>query len=368
MRGRAGRVQGEAQLALFLGWKELAARSRKCRALLNRIRNAPAMLAWERWVEYMCTDGMWWEPGPELQAALQAKCGRVLALLGSDALRSSFAGWLEIASKNARAMRRWKMQGEHHALSEWKDYLMQTRDWKRIQGAIRRRRAMNLRWETLLDWQLCAQERRYNRSVITDAAHMWVNRPAVWAFRSMDEFAQKEKHMRLVIRRFRARFDLRPAQKMILLLREYVDRMVEMRLLMRRITHAGLLACLVQWRDYIQALRIAHGEELAAKSPLLLRFLKRPMVRGFEGWRDAFREQKRHRQILERMAFRMQYACVVQVRRPAPLPALGSLHHVAAGFAVDFRVLVDHGRALSLSPLRAPAPPPARRVVMAARA
>ena len=77
MRGRAGRVQGEAQLALFLGWKELAARSRKCRALLNRIRNAPAMLAWERWVEYMCTDGMWWEPGPELQAALQAKCGRV---------------------------------------------------------------------------------------------------------------------------------------------------------------------------------------------------------------------------------------------------------------------------------------------------
>ncbi|KAJ1481633.1 hypothetical protein T484DRAFT_1806633, partial [Baffinella frigidus] len=60
------------------------------------------------------------------------------------------------------------------------------------------------------------------------------------------------------------------------------------------------------------AIKISRGQELAAKSPMLMRFLKRGMVEGFETWKGAYLENRRNRQILERMAFRMKYACVVQ--------------------------------------------------------
>jgi hypothetical protein len=41
------------------------------------------------------------------------------------------------------------------------------------------------------------------------------------------------------------------------------------------------------------------------------RWLKRPMVHTFEAWRDTYQTEKRNRQILERMAYRLRNACVV---------------------------------------------------------
>jgi hypothetical protein len=104
---------------------------------------------------------------------------------------------------------------------------------------------------------------------------------------------------------------MRPASRCIKCLWEYVERQVHMRLLMKRIKNHLVISMLAQWLAMVQDAKIALKEQLCASSPLLMRWLKRPMSRTFVGWQELYQTEKRNRQILERMAYRLQNACVV---------------------------------------------------------
>ena len=80
--------------------------------------------------------------------------------------------------------------------------------------------------DATVDWKDITDERRYNRSLVGDAVLMWSNREVVWAFRSLDEHAQLEIWRREVIRRFRLRFELRPAQRMLRIWLDWTDQQV----------------------------------------------------------------------------------------------------------------------------------------------
>ena len=305
-------IGGEMRAACFHSWQHYSNKMSKSRRFLNKIVRAPMTQGWENWVLWMCEEGPWWEPGRELQEQLDAKCGRVLALINGDVLRLSFKEWQGMYRKNKRALLRWKQQSEHHMMTMWKDFTAQERDWHRIKAEIELGRRRNFKWETLVDWSFIVQQRRYNRALLGDACLVWVNQAVIRAYRALDAWCQEQKHYRKVVADFRRRFELRPAARCLGFLWEYVDKQIHMRLLMKRIKHHHIIECLTKWNDVVQETKIALKEQMCAKSPLLMRWLKRPLYTTFEGWKSDYLTEKRNRQILERMAYRMRNACVVQ--------------------------------------------------------
>lgn len=81
-----------------------------------------------------------------------------------------------------------------------------------------------------------------------------------------------------------------------------------MRLLMKRIKNANVITCMTQWLNCVQEAKIKLKEDMCAASPLLMRWLKRPMSRCYDAWMELYQKEKRNRQILERMAYRLQNA------------------------------------------------------------
>lgn len=130
--------------------------------------------------------------------------------------------------------RRWKNQAIHHAWKDWYQF-KQDASWYHSKGRIigAKRRIFELQ-DATVDWKDITDERLYNRSLVGDAILMWSNREVVWAFRSMDEHAQQEIWMREVIKRFRTRFELRPAQRMLIIWSEWTDQQVRHLTTLRR--------------------------------------------------------------------------------------------------------------------------------------
>ena len=304
-------IGGEMRAACFHSWLQHSAKMAKSRRFLLKIQKMPMVNSWENWVLYMCEEGPWWEPGRDLQEKLEEKCGKVLALLSGDLLKLAFGEWASMYKKNKRALLRWKQQSEHHMISMWKDFTAQERDWKRIMRTIARSRVTHHKWEALVDWQYIGQERKYCRDLVRDAISMWQNKPLIHALRSLDEHLAEQKYYREVVARFRRRFEMRPAARCLKCLHEFVERQLHMRQLMKRIKNQHVIQCLTKWLEVVQEAKIALKEQMCSASPLLMRWLKRPMARTYKAWHELYETEKRNRKILERMAYRLRNACVV---------------------------------------------------------
>ena len=304
-------IGGEMRAACFHSWHEHSAKMAKSRRFLLKMQKMPMVNSWENWVLFMCQEGPWWEPGRELKEKLDEKCGKVLALISGDMLKLAFSEWAGMYKKNKRAMRRWKLQSEHHMISMWKDFTAQERDWKRIINTIARARVTHHKWEILVDWQFIGRERKYNRDLVRDAVSMWQHKSIIHALRSIDEHLQEQKYYREVVARFRRRFEMRPAARCLKCLHDFVERQIHMRHLMKRIKHHHIIECLAKWNEVVQEAKIALKEQMCSASPLLMRWLKRPMARTYAAWLELYKTEKRNRQILERMAYRLRNACVV---------------------------------------------------------
>jgi hypothetical protein len=78
----------------FRAWKDIIVKNKRA---LNRIKNATIHMGFHLWVEYMCVEGPWWEPGEELQRLLEAKCSRFLAMMSGS--------WMKVWNMRARRRR-----------------------------------------------------------------------------------------------------------------------------------------------------------------------------------------------------------------------------------------------------------------------
>jgi len=304
-------ITGEFFSACFLSWMQHTSKMKRSRRFLEKVVRGPMVKGWENWVEVMCVEGPWWQPDDEIMTKLRDKCSNILALLGGDLLRSVVWNWSALARKNKRAMIRWKRQSEYEAWRKWREYCKVELEMKTITRAIQRKREISHKWEALVDWEYIIRSIRYNRSLVADALMIWLNVRKVHAFRAFDELVLIRKYFRAVIAKFRERFRMRPAQRCVLALHDYVERMAHMRFIVNRIKNRNALTCLLLWSDLVQDTKIALREQMCASSALLLRWLKRPMYQCFELWRDKWQELRRNRRILERMAYRMKNACVV---------------------------------------------------------
>lgn len=278
-------ISGEYLSICFHSWREHVEMINKGRGFLLTIKNKPLQDAWDGWVCFMC-QGSWWEPDDDMQAQLDQKCGTLIAMMSGDFSRLMLTQWYEIAHKQRLAMLRWKNQS---VFAVWKCWLLY-HEWegtrrRRVRIVSTKRRLECMR-EHLWEFISCVDESLHRRSLISDAVHMWLNFKIVWAFRSLDDHCQTEKHHRMVLDRFRNRFRMRPAQLCLRALQDYTDKQVHLRFLMHRIKNKVLVSCLHLWQDMLQEVRIHARTRMVEKSALLMRWLKRPMISCFHAWKE----------------------------------------------------------------------------------
>ncbi len=244
-------ISGQFQQICFRWWREHLAKIIKSKKFLTSIKNTPLRNAWQGWMDFMY-QGSWWQPDDDLQAQLESKCGHLIAMMTGDATRVIIQQWHSVAHKNRRAMLRWKNQTLHHGWKGWFEFHMRETTRKRRSAIIRaKRRILELidNWE---EWICCTDERRFRRSLVGDAILMWVHRPEIWAFRTLDEHCQRERHHRFVVSRFRSRFELRPARNCLLMWVEQAEKQSHLRLLMYRIRNNSLVWSLTRWHDTVR--------------------------------------------------------------------------------------------------------------------
>jgi len=268
----------------------------------------PCMRIWGYWADYMDDlRELWWNVGQ--------KCGNFLHMLTGNFVKMAFAEWKDMMVKNMKAKKRRKQFGLYTAWRAYRQWLTDLKKFRAIQQKLKQKYFNILTREQFYQFKDCVDERLYNRSLVGDAILMWMNKQIIHPFRSIYDHAQQQIHYRKTVAQFRRRYELRGVMPLARAWQEYASEKAEQK---RKVKQAvfQLYRRIVQtavdtWKNIIKERKIAEREMAAKGSKTLMRIAKRPMVRCFEAYKEYYEKERRNRQIVARIAYRWNNACVV---------------------------------------------------------
>ena len=227
----------------------------------------------------------------------------------------AFAEWKDMMIKNMKAKKRRKHFGLYTAWRAYKQWLKDLKHFRHIQNQIKTKWRNIQTREQFYQFKDCVDGRLYNRSLVGDAILMWMNKQIIHPFRSLYEHAQQQIHYRKTVAQFRRRYELRGVMPLARAWQELAHERAERKRLVKRAVfelYRRLITTAVDtWKNIIRDRKIAEREMAAKGSKTLMRIAKRPMVRCFEAYKEYYEKERRNRQIVARIAYRWNNACVV---------------------------------------------------------
>ena len=268
----------------------------------------PAMRIWEYWADYMDDlRELWWKVGQ--------KCGNFLHLLTGNFVKMAFAEWKDMMLKNMKAKRRRKQFGLYTAWRAYRQWLTDLKRNRKIADQIKQKWRNILTREQFYQFKDCVDERLYNRSLVGDGILMWLNKQIIHPFRTLYESAQQAINYRRIVAQFRRRYELRGVMPLARAWKELAHERAERKRAVKQavfeLYRRIVVGSLDTWKNIIKDRKIAEREMAAKGSKTLMRIAKRPMVRCFEAYKEYYEKERRNRQIVARIAYRWQNACVV---------------------------------------------------------
>ena len=268
----------------------------------------PALRIWGYWADYMddCRE-LWFKVGE--------KCGTFLHMLTGNFIKMAFAEWKDMMFKNLKAKKRRKQFGLYTAWRAYTTWLKDLKKFRSIQDQIKIKWRNILTREQFYQFKDCVDDRLYNRSLVGDGILMWMNKQIIHPFRSIYEHAQQAIHYRKTVANFRRRYELRGVMPLARAWQELAHERAERKRTVKRavfeLYKRVVILALQTWMDRIKDRKIAEREMAAKGSKTLMRIVKRPMVHCFELYKEYFEKERRNRQIVGRIAYRIGNACVV---------------------------------------------------------
>jgi hypothetical protein len=304
-----GLVRGFNAMRLYAEHKQTKRQHTHNAALLAVKREMdPCMRIWGYWADYMDDlRELWYQVG--------LKCGNFLHMLTGNFVKMAFAEWKDMMIKNMKAKKKRKHFGLYTAWRAYKQWLTNLKKFRAIQQKLKKKYFNILLREQFYQFKDCVDERLYNRSLVGDGILMWMNKQIIHPFRTLYDNAQKEIHYRKTVAQFRRRYALRGVMPLSRAWREYASEKADQK---RKVTQAVfelyrrlVQGCVDTWKNIIKDRKIAEREMAAKGSKTLMRIAKRPMVRCFEAYKEYYLKERRNRQIVARIAYRWNNACVV---------------------------------------------------------
>ena len=268
----------------------------------------PAMRIWEYWADYM-------DDLRELWSKVGEKCGNFLHMLTGNFVKLAFLEWKDMMFKNLKAKKRRKQFGLYTAWRAYTTWLRQLKQFRSIQEQIKIKWRNILTREQFYQYKDCIDERLYNRSLVGDAILMWQNKHIIHPFRSLWEHALQQIHYRKTVAQFRRRYELRGVMPIARAWQEIAHERAQRKRTVKQavfeLYKRLIIGCMQTWINIIKDRKIAEREMAAKGSKTLMRIAKRPMVRCFEAYKEYYEKERRNRQIVARIAYRWNNACVV---------------------------------------------------------
>ena len=244
--------------------------------------------------------GNWYSELEEFFAikdAVVEKCAGILHMIWGQAHHKALTAWKDLCEKKRTAIMRWANAALINCLETWKTV---TEDAVRVKKLLARvYRSWNqrsMRWG-LMRWSQIADERLYNRDLVTDAISMWSHVREIHAFRTLDEFAQEQIHYRRVVNNFRRRFELRPAQFALSAWAELVAetkwRQKQVRKFCFKFRNREIVYAFRRMQDAVQERKLEERQKLIQASPVLMRLFMRPCFLTIGWWRAGI-ERRQH--------------------------------------------------------------------------
>ena len=268
----------------------------------------PALRIWGYWADYM-------DDLRELWSKVGEKCGNFMHMLTGNFVKMAFAEWKDMMIKNLKAKKRRKHFGLYTAWRAYKQWLTELKLFRGIQERIKIKWRNILTREQFYQFKDCVDERLYNRSLVGDGILMWQNKQIIHPFRSMYEHAQQAIHYRKTVAQFRRRYELRGILPLARAWQDVAHERAERKRTVKEAVFALyrriIMIAVDTWKNIVKDRKIQEREMAAKGSKTLMRIVKRPMVRCFEAYKEYFEKERRNRQIVARIAYRWNNACVV---------------------------------------------------------
>lgn len=236
------------------------------------------------------------------------KCKNLLRYLAVGCVEDTFDVWKEDTRKTVRARKRWKNQSMTHIWNVWtKEIIPRQRKIARCRELfIQRAQRMFLHL-----WHSLVADKMDKKGRLERILTKWFNKEKAEAFEKLAINAKEAIHHRELLTRIRRSFDLRHARSAIQQWGDTTHKAVRLRRLVLRIKSRVLTLFFEILQKQVDDKNVKLRQELFSKSPLIVRFLKRPMFQTYALWRDLVAEGKRKEAVLARLRFRMQNGCLV---------------------------------------------------------
>ena len=164
----------------------------------------------------------------------------------------------------------------------------------------------------LIDYACVADERRHKRSLVSDAVAIWMNCRLIMSFRTLDEWALVKKWRRNQVQKTRKGILLRDVGKAFRGWLLVLNRGKAIKMMGFRIANRFARELLGDWRDYIVELSLSVQEELAKRSPGVMRWRQQPAKLAIQAWDESVKKTKRERLVVANLRWRMIWRCAIE--------------------------------------------------------
>ena len=182
---------------------------------------------------------------------------------------------------------------------------------RELLGNIRMRIERRAEIMVLQAYRDVVAERVHMRKVLKQILAMWIDKGRRAGFRSLWLYATRRRRHRELVAEGLLRVVRSRSKRALLGFRINRDQEVRVRVVLARIRWRPAAVALELWNKVVMDVIYAQQRALAAKSPIIARFLKRAMVEAFAEWHTLAAEAARHLRIIKRMRMRVVYAAAI---------------------------------------------------------
>lgn len=326
----------------FTGWceyvdEETSTREavfEKCRKLLSMLATDGVTMAFKNWAKYVylrinsnrmkkllgrraLEDGFDALCGQldemfELMRQCREKCSRTIAYMGGGFVIEYFKEWAKLWADARKARFKWRNAAMVVAWRAWvQEYMPRARLMRKIGQRFKTRFERMVMWL----WRGVVVQAAHDRIILLNVMKMMTNVRFIGPLRTWVEFAETSKRYRMIVDRFKRRFELRVAGiamhgwRITAQTDAYKRRRLQV--LTNRIKKRILILFMNNLTSIMEDKLALLKASLVEKSDLLARWTKRPMISCFELWDDLVVEEARKAALLKRLRYRIQNNCIV---------------------------------------------------------